>query len=133
MLQQMTQVIDCKRYRLQEVGLLLKISSKTICAQYLHGTEQHKVLQRIVERLHIYWHILLQLIYILCHQFFAQVWVEVRLSLPQERCYVVVHRTFASALKIDKVWHQLALIVLHNHHIARLEVAVHKRTIFAAQ
>ena len=105
MLQQMTQVIYRKWNGLQEVGFLLEVPSKAVCTKHLHRAEQHKVLQRLIEHLFIYRHILLQFFEIYLHQFFAQVRMEVRLSLPEERCHIIEHRTFSSSLEINKVWH----------------------------
>ena len=53
--------------------------------------------------------------------------MEVRFRLPQERCYIVIHRTASAALEINKVWHFFTT-ALNYHYISALEVTVHERT-----
>ena len=127
----MAQIIYRKRNGLQEVRFLLKISSKTVCTKHLHRSKQDKMLQILIELLTIHRHIVLQLVYIFFHQLLTQIWMEVRFSLPQKRSYIIIHRTFSSSLKINKVRHQLLLafrLSFHHHHIARLKIAIHKGT-----
>ncbi len=52
---------------------------------------------------------------------------EVGLGLPQEGGHVVEIRSFASALEVDEV-----RLTVDQHHVARLEVAVHERAAHGA-
>ncbi len=46
---------------------------------------------------------------------------KIRLGLPQERCYIVVERSTATTLKVDKP----RLPVLY-HHVTRLKITIHE-------
>ena len=122
----MTKIINSKRNRLQEVRFLFKIASKSVSAKHLHCTEKHKMLQRVIEHLFIYWQILLKFIYIQLHQFFTQIWVKISFSLPQERCYIIVNRSFSSALEINEIWYFFTIFIFYDHHVTRLKIAIHK-------
>ena len=119
--QQFTQVLDGRRNRLDEVFLLLEVTTETVSTQHLKGTEEHKQGEPAHEMTgwrHLY--IILQRIIVFVDQFTAQLMRILRRSLPEERGKVVIVRSLTPALIVNKV--RIAIVV--KHHIAGLKVAI---------
>ena len=87
----------------------------------MQRAEQHKQRQaanKVAHRWHLY--VILQRVVVLVNQLAAQLVRILCRGLPEERCKVVVVRSFSATLIVDKP--RIAVVV--EHHIARLEVAI---------
>ena len=102
--------------------LLLKIPSKAIGSQHLQGAEKHKMLKCIQKCFTIHRHVVLQFIQIHINQLFTQLLMEICSSLPEKRSYIVIYRTFSTALKIDEI-----RFTIFHHHVTRLKIPIHER------
>ena len=106
---------------------LFKIATESISAQHLQRAEQHKQRQTVNEvahRGHLY--VVLQRVVVFIYQFTAQLVRILGRGLPQERCHIVVVRTFTTALIVDKP--RVAIVI--EHHVACLEVAIQEGIAF---
>ncbi len=119
--EQFAQVLDGRRYRLYEMPLLFEISAETVCAKHLQRTEEDEHTQPLHEMTYgRYFRIVLQRLIVFFHKFAAQFVRIACRGLPQERGKVVVIRTAAASLKVDKI----GIARNIEHHIAGLEVTV---------
>ena len=129
LLQQLAQVLDGGRYRLDEVCLTLEIATEAIGSQHLQLAEQHKQAQALHEFVgsrHL--RILLQRIIVLIDQLSAQFVRILRTGLPQERCQVVVVRTTTTTLEVNEIRITLSI----HHYIPCLKVTIQEALLVAS-
>ena len=105
---------------LQEMGFAFKISSVAVRAEDLQRAQEDEMRECGAPfRFSHAWLKLLEFVQIGVYQFFAERSRDIRFCLPEEGGYVILRRTFASALKINKI-----RLAVFDHHIAALEIAV---------
>ena len=70
------------QFTLDEVGLLLEVTAKTVCAQYLHGAEQYEVTKLGIEITFVHRLIFTQRFYILFQKLLTQAVGIIGFGLP---------------------------------------------------
>ena len=81
-LQQLAQVFNGERHTLDEVGLLLEVTAKTVCASSLHGAEQYEVTKLGIEITFVHRLVFTQRFYILFQKLLTQAVGIIGFGLP---------------------------------------------------
>ena len=111
--EKLPQIAHGIRHAAQEMRLFLEITAKTVSSKHLQSAEEYEMAQPCVERVAVDVDVTAKRVEIFFDKFVAQAVREVGFCLPQERCNIVVHRSFSAALEVDK-----PRLIVFNHHIA---------------
>ncbi len=122
-LQQIAQVVDSWGNTINEMLFMLEIATKTVSAEHLQGSEEHKQTKTLSKMAHgRHFYILFQRLIIHRDEVATQLERIFGRGLPEKRGKVIIIRALAATLKIDEERITLGI----EHDITRLEVAIHE-------
>ena len=122
-LQQVTQVVNGRRNRLQKMGLALEVATEAIGSKHLKRSEEYKQREPFYKMALIgYFGILLKTLIIFKYQLTTELERIVGRSLPKEGSEIIIERSLAATLEIDEIRIPHGI----KHHVACLEVAIEK-------
>src|SRR5581483_554611 len=119
MVEQPAQILQRIRHALQEMGLALVVTAKSIGAQRLHDADVNIGVIVPHEGLAVHSDKVGELLEVVSKQLLTQFRGQVRFGIIKQGSYVVLQRPFAATLVIQKEW-----MAVPEHDVAGLEVPI---------